>query len=166
MATYNLSKPMSWKTFKSLPDDLKVEYMRHLINDCKGRCRDIAEMFEVNHAYLSTYLKNSETKFPPFPHTGSKKTPAPEWTAFINPDAFKTEPTPEPVEEPIVEPEPPTSVKLDTQDVVCRNGILHYIGKPALVFENAFKTLDANRDYYVSISFLVKEDKADATVRD
>lgn len=165
MATYNLSKPMSWKNFKSLPDDLKVKYIRHLIDDCKGRCCDVAVMFGITPVYLGTYLKESSLNYPSFPHTGKRK-PDPEWEAFMAPDEPVAEPIQEPTEEPIVDPAPPVSVKLDTQDVVCRNGILHYIGKPALVFENAFKTLDSNKDYYISISFLVKEDKADASVRD
>ena len=161
--TYNLSKPMDWKTFKEMDDLLKCSYLEKLVKDYNARCTDLANMFGVNDAYLSTWLKKTAWGKGLIHHTG-RRTPTPEWIAFLaGGDSEPSEPSsPEPIQEPVEEPnneEPvPTRVKLDTQDVVCRNGLLHYIGKPAMIFENAFNTLDKNKDYYISISFLVKEE--------
>lgn len=55
--SYRLNEPMSWKEFKAMPDDLKVDYIKLLRNkfgvpDCK-----IGEMMGINKAAMSQEIK-------------------------------------------------------------------------------------------------------------
>lgn len=159
--TYNLSKPMSWNTFRKMPDDLKVKYLSSLVNDYDARCKDIADMFGVGANYLSLQVKDIGFSFP---HTG-RRTPDKKWLDFIAPEPPKPEPIPEPVEEPNVPDEPPARVKLDDPDTICKSGNILYYGKPADVFQRAFEVLDKNTIYGIHISFKIKEDADNEAVR-
>lgn len=45
---YNLNKPMEWKTFKAMPDDLKIQYIKSLRETYGANDTQIAKMFGVS----------------------------------------------------------------------------------------------------------------------
>ena len=56
---YNLSKPMSWDKFKSIPRDAQIEYIKGIRERFDG-CTDtaIGEMFGVSSRTVSLYVKD------------------------------------------------------------------------------------------------------------
>lgn len=54
---FNLNKPMYWDTFKSMPDDLKKEYINGLREKFDVPDTKIAEMFGVGGNTISRYFK-------------------------------------------------------------------------------------------------------------
>ena len=55
--SYRLNSPMSWEEFKSMPDDLKVVYIRALREKYNTPDKYIAEMFGVGRPTLCNYFK-------------------------------------------------------------------------------------------------------------
>lgn len=54
ITSYNLNYPMDWKTFKSMPDDLKIEYINRLRDMFSVPNKVIAQyMFGVSNPYIS-----------------------------------------------------------------------------------------------------------------
>ena len=60
---YNFSKPMRWKTFRAMPDDLKREYLQRLL-DRGGTTKLIAEMFGVHSQTVTVALRNAGLQSP------------------------------------------------------------------------------------------------------
>ena len=56
--SYNLKAPMAWATFKTMPDDLKKEYIRWLQQEFRANDHMIGELFGVV-ANTVTYLRKS-----------------------------------------------------------------------------------------------------------
>lgn len=48
--TYTMNKPMNWKEFRVMPDDLKIRYIRFLRNEFKATDPKIYEMFKVSYS--------------------------------------------------------------------------------------------------------------------
>ena len=55
--SYRLNAPMPWAEFKSMPDDLKVCYIKGLREKFNVPVRALAEMFNVSAPVVSAYLK-------------------------------------------------------------------------------------------------------------
>lgn len=55
--SYRLNSPMSWEEFKSMPDDLKVVYIKALREKYNVPSTALAEMFGICGPTLSRYLK-------------------------------------------------------------------------------------------------------------
>lgn len=53
----SLKKPMTWNDFKSLPDDLKVEYVKYLRDSFNVPDKDIAAMFDVGTNTIFRWFK-------------------------------------------------------------------------------------------------------------
>ena len=52
--SYNLNRPMNWETFKSMPEDLKIEYIKRLRDMFSVPNKVIAQyMFGVSNPYIS-----------------------------------------------------------------------------------------------------------------
>lgn len=51
--SYRLNDPMAWKEFKSLPDDIKITYVKLLRQKFNAPGRYIAEMLGINYTYYS-----------------------------------------------------------------------------------------------------------------
>ena len=57
----NLKKPMDWETFKSLPTEIKREYLEYLRDECGATSSDISsDMFGKSHDALRKHIKDSE----------------------------------------------------------------------------------------------------------
>ena len=56
--SYRLNDPMSWEEFKSLPDDLKVDYIKALREKFCVPDKYVAEMFGISMGQLGLYLRD------------------------------------------------------------------------------------------------------------
>lgn len=96
--SYRLNDPMTWGEFTSMPDDIKVTYiklLRHKFNvpDCK-----IAEMLGVHRVTLSRYLKTLGCSAGSHSHTRETAWNADSWLMWV-----QGEPTQEEINEPFME---------------------------------------------------------------
>lgn len=57
MKSYRLNDPMKWKEFKSMPDDLKVTYIKLLRERYNVSDSQVAEMLGVHRVTLCNYFK-------------------------------------------------------------------------------------------------------------
>lgn len=63
MTTYNLSKPMDWKTFKSMPVELQKEYIAKLIEKHGVNVVGLLELFDINRSTLMRHMQVSGMNF-------------------------------------------------------------------------------------------------------
>ena len=81
--SYNLSKPMKWQEFKSMPEDLQEQYIRTLHNEHGGRQNEIAAMLGISNNTFSKYC--TAKKWHIFEHTGGiKSSKDKRWETFLN----------------------------------------------------------------------------------
>lgn len=116
----NLKKPMTWKEFKALPTDVKIEYLSYL-RDERGALRSwvAADLFCVSTTALQKYIENHEPKLKGiFPksgrYTADRRAQWLDWIHGREEEEEQSEETPEPdaPEDPEPEPEPKTTVLL------------------------------------------------------
>lgn len=145
--TYALNRPMRWKEFKLLPDDVRREYIENLQKRFGVMQKDLAVMFGVSVNSVGLETKKLGIKFP---HRGG-------W-ANTNNGGFRAfcaeEPKADPVEAPTEtkpsEPEdeePPEEVKAPGAPPVQNRGGAPKSG--SLCFENATTTEALNLVYSV-----------------
>lgn len=97
VATYNLRRPMKWKEFKSMPEDLQREYLRYIDEAFCPSNSTLGEMLGVSNATVITARKALSVNNP---HGGRKNhgwNPA-VWCEWIKPRKSPQEP-PEEVQE-------------------------------------------------------------------
>lgn len=161
--SYNLNKPMSWKTFKSLDNETQSQYLYGLAHKYHARAKDVAEMFGLNRNYFSQWLHGKSWGKDIFPHTG-RSSPHSEWLAFLaRGDSEAAEATEDPdVSEPSEAPKnddaPPVKVKLAGALSSADRGCVVYTGKPAAICERAYQLLDKDDEYTVTITFVKKKE--------
>lgn len=145
--TYALNRPMRWKEFKMLPDDVRWEYIENLQKRFGVMQKDLAVMFGVSVNSVGLETKKLGIKFP---HRGG-------W-ANTNNGGFRAfcaeEPKADPVEAPTEtkpsEPEdeePPEEVKAPDAPPVQNRGGAPKSG--SLCFENTTTTEALNLVYSV-----------------
>lgn len=81
--TYNFSKPMKWKQFKSMPGELRREYLEYLDNNFHPSRKQIAVMFGVSEASVYAVINELHMK----PAKRRRVVGGPEWYAYLNPPA-------------------------------------------------------------------------------
>lgn len=81
----NMNEPMIWKEFKSLPGDLKKEYIDNLISKYGATSGAIAEMLGVTPSFFSKYLSNGDfgITFNRYAKRSAEKKKL--WAEFLNP---------------------------------------------------------------------------------
>lgn len=62
----NLNAPMSWASFKSMPNDLQKEYVSKLVERFQCNMRDFSFMFGVKPPTVSRYFKEAGVNMAPF----------------------------------------------------------------------------------------------------
>lgn len=101
---YNMSKPMKWKDFKYMPQDLQQQYLVGLRDKHGATQKAVAEMLGITPNAFSTYLRNKGVSV--FPKNGGKS-PGNEWEAFLRGESPAQGVTPpqaaEAAEEPLVD---------------------------------------------------------------
>lgn len=102
----NLNEPMSWVSFKAMPNDLQKEYVAKLVDRFHCNMKDLGMMFGVKTPTVSSYFKLVGVDMSPFGKgkCGSKQDRAAfnEW-AFGGASVEEVDITPqETLEEPAV----------------------------------------------------------------
>lgn len=94
MVTYNLNKPMDWVTFKSCPVDIQHQYIHNLVETYNASLTSFGDMFGVNRATVSAYLKQSNC--PETFTVGSKmsRDNRESWTKFLTGENASTQDEP------------------------------------------------------------------------
>lgn len=155
MQTYNLNKPMNWKLYKEMPDDLKKEYLIGLKLKHGARAMDVAEMFGVGRSATSreiTRLGIREYAEKPI------KNMTPKWVAFINgtekpQESVEPEAVSLPSEEINATQEPISAVKQAKELLSVNNGQICFTGEPTAVFEKMMQMLEPSNRYSICINF-------------
>lgn len=145
--TYALNRPMRWKEFKLLPDDLRREYIENLQKRFGVMQKDLAVMFGVSANSVGLETKKLGIKFP---HRGGwANTNNGGFRAFCA-EELKADPVEAPTETKPFEPEdeePPEDVKAtDAPPVQNRCGAPK---SGSLCFENTTTTEALNLVYSV-----------------
>ena len=160
MYTYNLSKPMTYKEFKKLPEDLKVEYIRKLTFEHKGRAIEIAEMFGVDQSCACKVIKrNIGNEYP----MKNKKSTSDEWVAFICDEPLskpKEKKEEVPVEVESVPEAAPCVFKNEAVPVFSiDSGTIHISGNPHAVLAKFLMMLEGDAEYSFDIKFRKGKDE-------
>lgn len=103
--TYALNRPMCWKDYKSLPDEIQREYFSLLVDKHKGTQQRIASMFGVSAETVRLEALKFKIKFDRYSNSDIRAERVSAWTAFFNqenvPMVENTEPTEVPPGSPV-----------------------------------------------------------------
>lgn len=159
---YNLNKPMSWYTFKSMPEDLQREYIVKCKEKYGARGRDLAEMFGMSKNGFSLAMVKLFDGNSPFKGTTSKVRTT-LWDDFLRSDTSASEEAePAEVNSPVEAKESSESeterVKqmpsLKSSAELCiKSGTLRFAGTPEAVFAKAILAMNPMEAYEVEIRF-------------
>ena len=58
VSTYKLDEPMSWESFKAMPEDLQKQYILNLQNTYQANDKMVGKMFEKSDVTVGEYRKN------------------------------------------------------------------------------------------------------------
>lgn len=99
--SYRLNEPMAWKEFRTMPDDIKITYIKLLRKKFNVPDKQIANMMSINVCSFSEEMKKLGL------NVGNKRSGTIKWDkegfwAWAN--GVDKLPTPVPEEEPIQEP--------------------------------------------------------------
>jgi len=160
--SYELSKPMKWDAFQSLPKDLQSEYIKKL-SDMGASRDDICDMFGCKKAAYASYMKNHHggEKFFPRGHLAHRDNEEfITWycnTVEESPESEAKEPE-KPVETTAVEDlSEPEIESVDLGESSLSSGSLTYTGHAKAIFEQVMFLLDESAKYKITVSF---EEKA------
>lgn len=173
---YNLNKPMSWHTFKSMPEDLRREYILKLKNKYGARGKDLAEMFDMSNNGFSAAITKLFDGNSPFKGTKSNVR-SHLWDDFLRGDTSASEEA-EPVDvnlptednesarsETERVKQPPTSKPRGVARV--KSGLIHLEGTPEAVFAKAILAMNPESTYSVVVDFcLLDPDEKEAAEED
>lgn len=163
---YNLNKPMSWHTFKSMPEDLQREYIVKCKEKYGARGRDLAEMFGMSKNGFSLAMVKLFDGHSPFENSSAKKLSL-DWVEFIQSDEEASkEAEPVDVSSPTEDAEraesetervkqPPTSKSRGVARVT--SGLIHLEGTPEAVFAKAILAMNPEQTYSVVVDFCLLE---------
>ena len=149
--SYKLNDPMKWEEFKSLPDDLKRDYIKLLRERFGASDSKIAEMFGVHKVTLSNFIKTLGASRGN--HAKPLKLDEAGWYTWVNgmPMPETQEETEEKTEEVKEE------VKREIKNAIPSNGSMTFEGK----IEDIVKTLEVllgGATVHVGIQWDVLED--------
>ena len=162
--TFKLDAVMSKDEFKKLPDDIKREYILYLVQKYSARQKDIAEMLGYSQNGFWSLSKQLFGNKSPFQK--GQLNPTKAWLNFINPPADDKVNMPDDkvnipsdkvnipdgrvVPPPDVKPEP-VAPAINGNDYLLESYRVRYSGKPMLIFAEAMKVLDPNKDYVIEL---------------
>lgn len=153
MHTYQLGAPMSWAEFKSLPDDLKRQYIRSLREKFNVNAVKLAEMFGANESYLRGIIR--ELGLGEKTHRNMSAAQVIAWEAFWKGEPEKTsannESPEEYEEEEAVIELPKTEEKMSTRCAI-NSGTVVFKGKAPDIAIALMKFLGDN-EYTISVAF-------------
>lgn len=103
---YKMKKPMTWREFMALPDDLAGEYINEISSNYHINYAALKDMFDVSPASMRSAFKTRGISFTP-PHGTMAKEDAEAWQSFLNSAEPPTEGETPVVASPQSEPEKP-----------------------------------------------------------
>lgn len=166
---YKLNKPMKWKEFRSMPEDLQKEYIQKLASEKKAKAKDVAEMLGIHKNYLSDYTRTlfqGETPFAGKHQVNQSQ----EWRDFIEGNKTTSEKSKNEevnsLEERSKEAETsnervkqPKSAETQTEMKI-KKGYVCYEGRPQEVFSKLILGLNPEQTYGFEIIFYAQEEAA------
>ena len=128
--TYNLSQPMKWAEFKSMPDDLKVECIKQIRERFNVYDMNIADMLGIHNVTLSNYLKILGIR-KKGNHQTDRKPDKDGFREWCNGTHLVTiDPLEEITEcEPVPAPVPEIPVKRESAKAIPKSGQMHLDGR-------------------------------------
>lgn len=84
MKTYNLSKPMTYAEFLTMPDDLQAQYLRSLRGRFGASDKRIAEMMGVSHPVIKKHRDRLGIRIAPGTRLPQTELNKEEWTEWVN----------------------------------------------------------------------------------
>ena len=79
---YKMKKPMTWREFMALPDDLAGEYINEISSKYHVNYAALKDMFDVSPASMRSAFKTRGINFTP-PHGTMAKEDAEAWQSFV-----------------------------------------------------------------------------------
>lgn len=158
---YDLSKPMKWDVFKTLPCDLQSEYIKKLAAMGASRS-DVCDMFSVRTETYSEYMNKHHKgeRFFDRSKTGNGKNDA--FVAWFveegNIQTAKTGPEEPTVEQAAEEKHEIAEIGLATKIVspVLQSGSMTFEGQPEAVFVQVMALMNAGERYQITVNFQLK----------
>ena len=151
MSTFNLGKPMRWAEFKTMPDDLKVEYITGLREKYNASDVKVAKMMGVSPSWLFREIKRIGGNDGARRKMSEAQLTA--WEEFLDSDMVKLDPleTVTPIEssEKDVEDNHPNE---KNPGCAINSGILQFTGKAPDIAIALMKFL-GDREYRISVEF-------------
>lgn len=131
--TYRLNDPMSWSEFKSMPDDLKIIYIKALRKKYNAPSRRIDEMMDTHPATLCREFKRLNLSEGMHSRGGNTKWDEDSWNAWcgIQLETPAEAPTTEPetIEPETVAPEAPEDLEApEAQRIIPTHGNMIFDG--------------------------------------
>jgi hypothetical protein len=83
VSSYRMNAPITWDEFKSMPSDIRAEYLNGLIERYSAPCGWIAEMMGTSQKTLRIYAYEAGVGFKQQSGRAIKKL-RPAWDAFLN----------------------------------------------------------------------------------
>lgn len=148
MEYYPLNEPMTWKTYKAMPDDLKAEYISGLAKKYHCGQQSLADMFGVSKSSICREV--SRLKCWPFEpgqnHPSGKDVRA--WNEFLGVNEL------EQVSPPPIEPAPKAEPKADGRiNTVLTCGELTLSGQVSDVMARLESILGGDNRYTLTVKF-------------
>lgn len=143
--TYSLNRPMLWKAYKSMPDEIQMEYFRALIEKHGGTQQKLSAMFGVSAETVRLEARKFNVKFGRYHNPDICAERCLVWEAFLNQENVPMVEAVESLSEASVDP--PEEVKAPITPPVQNR-----VGAPAsgsLCFENTTITDALNLVYSV-----------------
>lgn len=122
--SYNINKPMDWKTFKSLPDEAFSDYMTQLGKRFRLNYSVLGKMLGVSSESVRVYMKGKSGSFPFESHKRLTDAEKAAWDSFLRGESSEEndEKIVETVEEVKTEEERPEKV-MSPEDTGKKSGM-------------------------------------------
>lgn len=156
--TYPMDKPVTWKEFKTWPDDIRREYLEGLQDKFGAGVIPIGGMMGVSGQSVNVERKRLGVKKAPGGHTPPEKVKA--WHDFILNAIPKTTPTPEQKTPEKCEEKLETPLKKceeveakEHEAVAIESGTLTLTGTEAAVAETIFRMIGDKKKITATVNF-------------
>lgn len=154
VTTYNLSEPMTWKSFKAMPLDIQQEYIDGVQRRFDVRQAPLADMFGVRATSMCHYFKQNGIKWGAVKCERSKDEALNAWEKFV----YGTEASAIPEAVPDL---PATATLTEGEPIKVRSraevtkGTISFHGNMADICSELVSWLGVNKEYTVTIEFEV-----------
>jgi len=122
--TVKLNTPMTYKELKKLTPTLQFLYLDECVTRYKARRKDLVAMLCISQSYWNKFIPTLPGRLD---FTDNRrKSPAPEWLAFISPKPAPEIPTPAVADDTNVTPAPAIPVVIETPVLIAKPEVNPY----------------------------------------